>query len=328
MEIQKFEHYDPINYVSFHTDKNHVRTGSWRDSVIVHSMETGDNVKMWLVVFEMFSQNGVFGLGISTQNTTRLVNLNTGPLRREWPNIQFNDIVGISNDGRFLADLSDDNSFLSIWSVDTDTELYNVHMPNGLHSFAFSTNNKLFLIGTERHVRVRSMETGSIINTFNIIGADRIVVSHDASFFITTSMFDTVVCIFDMASGRILSSFSNRGRSALTISPDDLFITSACNEVGVVSIRCAKTGNEIKMLRGHQMHVLCAAFSSDGNYAVTGSADKTARVWDIFHDERQVMEAWFGGSLSLSRGSAVHGLLANDGDNGITRGVWRWLRGK
>jgi hypothetical protein len=61
---------------------------------------------------------------------------------------------------------------------------------------------------------------------------------------------------------------------------------------------------------------------------VTGSADKTARVWDIFHDERAVVETWLGGLSCASRGTAVHRLLINDGDNGITRGVWRWLRGK
>jgi hypothetical protein len=64
MEIQKFEHYDPINYVSFHTDKNHVRTGSWQDSVILYSVETGGQFKNCLYTFDAFSQNGVFAFGL------------------------------------------------------------------------------------------------------------------------------------------------------------------------------------------------------------------------------------------------------------------------
>ena len=36
-----------------------------------------------------------------------------------------------------------------------------------------------------------------------------------------------------------------------------------------------------RVLRGHEDGVLCAAFSPDDRFVVTGSADKTARVWDV-----------------------------------------------
>ncbi|MFL5734407.1 MAG: WD40 repeat domain-containing protein [Chloroflexia bacterium] len=32
--------------------------------------------------------------------------------------------------------------------------------------------------------------------------------------------------------------------------------------------------------KGHERNVLSAAFSPDGKYVLTGSADKTARIWD------------------------------------------------
>jgi WD40 repeat protein len=42
----------------------------------------------------------------------------------------------------------------------------------------------------------------------------------------------------------------------------------------------AATGNEIRVLRGHEGRVWSAAFSRDGTRIVTASGDKTARIWD------------------------------------------------
>lgn len=36
---------------------------------------------------------------------------------------------------------------------------------------------------------------------------------------------------------------------------------------------------ELKVLRGHQGAVLCVRYNADGNYCVSGGADKTIRLW-------------------------------------------------
>jgi WD40 repeat protein len=41
-----------------------------------------------------------------------------------------------------------------------------------------------------------------------------------------------------------------------------------------------KTGKEIRQFVGHTKFVLNVTYSRDGKYIVTGSGDKTARVWD------------------------------------------------
>jgi WD40 repeat protein len=157
-----------------------------------------------------------------------LINLDiSGTIYREWLNDPFDDIVGISNDGRFIADVSDDGRTLSVYSVDADAEIHNIHTHIWFSAFAFSPNGKLFLVATGNHIRVRSMDTGKLVTTVDISDVGRIVVSNDASFFIARSTFAPLVYVFDTASGRVLTSFSCRGMGALTISPDDLFITTA-----------------------------------------------------------------------------------------------------
>jgi WD40 repeat protein len=43
----------------------------------------------------------------------------------------------------------------------------------------------------------------------------------------------------------------------------------------------ASTGNEIKVLRGHEEQVTSGAFSPDGTRISTASEDNTARIWDV-----------------------------------------------
>ena len=42
----------------------------------------------------------------------------------------------------------------------------------------------------------------------------------------------------------------------------------------------AATGAEVRTLSGHLSTVWSVAFSADGKYIVTGSVDKTAKIWD------------------------------------------------
>ena len=42
-----------------------------------------------------------------------------------------------------------------------------------------------------------------------------------------------------------------------------------------------KEETEIKILEGHLDFVLSVAYSQDGKYVVSGSEDRTIRVWDI-----------------------------------------------
>ena len=41
------------------------------------------------------------------------------------------------------------------------------------------------------------------------------------------------------------------------------------------------SGRQLRTLKGHKAKVLSADFSRDGRHVVTGSNDKTAKVWDV-----------------------------------------------
>ena len=47
-----------------------------------------------------------------------------------------------------------------------------------------------------------------------------------------------------------------------------------------------RTGQEVPTLKGHTDFVSSVAFSPDGQRIVTGSGDKTAKVWDAGRDKK------------------------------------------
>ena len=65
---------------------------------------------------------------------------------------------------------------------------------------------------------------------------------------------------------------------AVAVSPDGSIIASA---MGPVRLWDAKTGKHIACIDKHQGHVTSLAFSPDGGYLASGSADTTVLVWDL-----------------------------------------------
>ncbi len=73
------------------------------------------------------------------------------------------------------------------------------------------------------------------------------------------------------------------------------------------------SGRPLGRLAGHSRNVKCAAYSPDGNYLLSCSADGTATYWDV-QECRQVF------SCARSAGEQWAVAVAPDGRNGITAG--------
>ncbi len=76
---------------------------------------------------------------------------------------------------------------------------------------------------------------------------------------------------------RILLGFSPDGSHALIQAVDDT--------VHYVAI---KTGETIKILKGHTSLLTSAAFSPNGKSVLTGSHDKTALLWDLTQEGKEI----------------------------------------
>lgn len=100
----------------------------------------------------------------------------------------------------------------------------------------------------------------------------------DGKHIITCS--DRGVCLRDVETGRLIKKYgTTEGASLVIYSPDSLHFATVSENSAL--IWDSRTGSTICTLKGHDEEVLCIAFSKDGKFAVTGSFDKTARVWNV-----------------------------------------------
>jgi RNA polymerase sigma factor (sigma-70 family) len=87
------------------------------------------------------------------------------------------------------------------------------------------------------------------------------------------------------------------------------------------------SGEDGAVCKGHEDEPLCGAFSPDGSLLVTGSADKTARIWDPFlGNERHVLQGHTDAILVVAF-SPDGKLVATGGKDGLVK-FWDASNGK
>src|SRR5207253_2567834 len=92
---------------------------------------------------------------------------------------------------------------------------------------------------------------------------------------------DQLVRIWKAGSWDVMSSSQRHSGKILQVafSPDGAALAS-CAEDHTAKI-CDQSGTELQTFHGHTKAVTCLAFTQDGKRLVTGSLDRSIRLWDV-----------------------------------------------
>jgi WD40 repeat protein len=157
-----------------------------------------------------------------------------------------------------------------------------------LRSSCFSPDSSKLLLGSHEGVAILcDIKSGKKLYELNKHTYPIIYVrfSPDGKFALTIGE-DNIACIWDVDSGLLQYSLEidySLGKDAVIFFPDSKFLLHTVNNnvAGIVTICEIISGKPIQKLKGHTKSVTSVCLSSDGKKVITGSFDKTIRIWDV-----------------------------------------------
>ncbi len=140
-------------------------------------------------------------------------------------------------------------------------------------------------------IKIWDFKTGECLNSL-IEHSDCVnsIISPDGKYIVSVVNFEAIE-ILDIKTGNSLKYIDeyieerNTWKCSISISPDGKYIVSGEESFdilkGIIKIWDFKTGECLKILKGHSGSVNSVTISPDGKYIVSGSRDSTIKIWDF-----------------------------------------------
>lgn len=153
---------------------------------------------------------------------------------------------------------------------------------NAGNMIAYSPDGSFFATtGSRDVIRLWSAADGKLIRTIDTTPFKMFCFSPDGKRIATDSTFD--INLWDPADGSLKQTLKDAGANFAAFSPDGKLLASAQDydsENGIRILDIAR-GELVQTLKGHSKSVKTAAFSPDGKTLVSGSLDKTVKIWRL-----------------------------------------------
>ncbi len=243
------------------------------------------------------------------------------------------------------------DGMIRLWDMDADWKMYTLTSHTGpVTSVAFdASGSTLFSAGNDGKVYIWDITTILQAGPSNAQPAQVFAASNsplqDLSLTPDGSMLatlgdDHIIRVWDIETGEVIQAIgpSEHSRRAVALSPDGTLV--AAGDANHIQMWDAHSGEPRLRLEGqwedeedqedwlgHEKEVTALAFSPDGAYLASGSAEGTTLIWDV----EQGQLAWetkghLGAVSEVAFDASGEHLLSSGGDNMVRR--WKIPGGK
>lgn len=199
-----------------------------------------------------------------------------------------------------------------------------------VRSLVFSRDGKLLVSGgDDKSILVWDVKRDRVVRQLsghggNVMG---LALAPDGATLASTS-YDGTTRLWDIQSGAMLRTFSS-GLMSVAFSPDGtrLAVGGGQDRIdGHVTLYRVKGTGAPQVLVGHVNTVWPVTFSPDGKYAVTGSMDTTAKIWDL--RANKLLRTLKGHTAGVTATIfSKDGSLLLTGSPDQTIKIWNWKTG-
>lgn len=252
-----------VNYVQISSDCKYIVSAGDK-TIKMWSLETGEFIKD-IAKYDTY----VSGIAISPNNShvysalqygaMKKYDLNTGNCVMSFDgHTKYIKSINISHNGNFIVSTSGDDT-VKIWNVSTGKLVQDIKITSPTSAFFNSNDTKIIVSAFDGNVRIYDVSSGQQIQMFTITSGNS---------FIETAVF----------------------------SPTDKYILSSVLDESVsgeIKIWDAQNGELIQTLTGHTSSVATLVFTNDGKSLISGSKDKTLRIWNLNIKEKPKKKGLF-----------------------------------
>ncbi|KAJ6583549.1 WD40-repeat-containing domain protein [Mycena vulgaris] len=347
-------HNGNVNSAAFSPDGLHVISGSDDHTVRIWDVAIGNQLKKLVghngwVHSVAFSQDGVHVISGSADKTVRIWDVSSGKQLQQLVrhNSWVHSVAFSQNGVRAISGSADKT--VRIWDVSSGKQLQQLVGHNDwVRSVAFSQDGLHAISGSgDKTVRIWDVATGKELRKLggHNGGVNSVAFSLDGLHVISGSDDDTVR-VWDVSNGKQLKQLGGHENRVWSVafSPDGLRAISGSDDktVRIWDVSMGKQlkqvdghnsdidvsgGKQLQQLDGHEDRVWSVAFSPDGLHAISGSDDKTVRVWDVATG-KQLKQMDGHMSYVSSVAFSPDGLHAISGSDDKTVRIWDISTGK
>lgn len=200
--------------------------------------------------------------------------------------------IAFSLEGKYLIGLSNQNVY-TLWDLDKKTRRTAVRIPQEIpveavtsqdgEAFLFSTKNgELVLYDREKRTR-EPIEFKGLVVPINYTG-EIASMAVDSNLHALVGGENGAVIFVDVKGNMVNEQKELMGQqgiiSAVALSRDGKIALATAYKTKTATLWNTETGQILHNLVGHTTPIILAAFSPDGQFAVTGSTDGKVILWD------------------------------------------------